>query len=85
MHEDVFRVVLAVDGTTQVDGKPVPNDDQILGLARAAQEKNANLRPSLKADVSVPYGRVIHVIDLLKQAHVGKIAFRVLPTAPANP
>ena len=80
--QSVFSVVLAADGTTQVDSKNVPTDDVILGLAKAAHDKNAELRAVIKADASVPHGRVIHVLDLLKQAQVSKIAFGVQPTAP---
>lgn len=80
--QTVFSVVLAADGTTQVDSKTVPGDDTILGLAKAAHEKNAELRAVIKADSAVPHGRVIHVLDLLKQAQVQKIAFGVQPAAP---
>ncbi|MBX3261108.1 MAG: biopolymer transporter ExbD [Labilithrix sp.] len=79
--QTVFSVVLAADGTTQVDSKTVPGDDAILALARAAREKNAELRAVIKADTTVPHGRVIHVLDLLKQAQVAKIAFGVQPGA----
>ena len=80
--QTVFSVVLAADGTTQVDSRPVPSDDTILGLAKAAHEKNPELRAVIKADTTVPHGRVIHVLDLLKQSQVAKIAFGVQPVAP---
>lgn len=80
--QTVFSVVLAEDGTTQVDSTIVANDDAILGLAKKALEGNSELRAIIKADTKVPHGRVIHVLDLLKQAHVTKIAFGVQPTAP---
>ncbi|MDF2698107.1 MAG: Biopolymer transport protein ExbD/TolR [Labilithrix sp.] len=80
--QTVFSVVLAADGTTQVDSKTVPGDDTILGLARTAHDKNPELRAVIKADTTVPHGRVIHVLDLLKQAQVAKIAFGVQPAAP---
>lgn len=83
--QTVFSVVLAADGTTQVDSNRVPNDDAILGLARSAHDKNNDLRAVIKADAAVPHGRVIHVLDLLKQAQVGKIAFGVQPTAAGVP
>lgn len=83
--QTVFSVVLAADGTTQVDSKTVPNDDAILGLAKTAHEKNADLRAVIKADSAVPHGRVIHVLDLLKQAQVAKIAFGVQPVGPGTP
>lgn len=81
--QTVFSVVLAADGVTQVDSKTVPNDDAIMPLAKAARDKNAELRAVIKADAAVPHGRVIHVLDLLKQAQVSKIAFGVAPGALA--
>jgi biopolymer transport protein ExbD len=80
--QTVFSIILAADGTTQIDSKTVPNDDAILASSKAAHEKNPELRAIIKADSAVPHGRVIHVLDLLKQAQVGKIAFGVSPVAP---
>ena len=82
--QTVFSVVLSADGITQVDGKTMPNDDAIFPLAKAAREKNPELRAVIKADNAVSHGRVIHVLDLLKQAQVGKIAFGVSPVAPVQ-
>lgn len=79
----VFSVTLAADGRTLVDSKAVANDDAILVLARAAHQKTADVRAVIKADSAVPHGRVIHVLDLLKQAGVAKIAFGVTPVPPA--
>jgi biopolymer transport protein ExbD len=78
----VFSIILAADGSTQVDSKRVPNDDAILALARDAHAHNADLRAVIKADSAVPHGRVIHVLDLLKQGGVSKIAFGVSPVPP---
>jgi biopolymer transport protein ExbD len=80
----IFSVILAVDGRTVVDNRPVPNDDAILQLARDAQSQHSDLRAVIKADSAVTHGRVIHVLDLLKQAHVNKIAFGVAPTPAAH-
>jgi biopolymer transport protein ExbD len=79
----VFSIVLAADGRAMVDTKSIPNDDAILQLARDAQTQHPDLRAVIKADSAVTHGRVIHVLDLLKQAHVNKIAFGVTPVAPA--
>jgi biopolymer transport protein ExbD len=75
----VFSIILATDGRVLVDGKAIPNDEAILQLARDAQAQHADLRAVIKADAAVTHGRVIHVLDLLKQAHVNKIAFGVTP------
>jgi biopolymer transport protein ExbD len=81
--QTVFSIILAADGTTQVDTHPVTSDDAITTLAKDARTKNPELRAVIKADAAVPHGRVIHVLDLLKQAGVSKIAFGVSPI-PAN-
>jgi biopolymer transport protein ExbD len=78
----VFSVVLAADGSTQVDAAPVADDEAILPLAREARAKYGDLRAVIKADSKVFHGRVIHVLDLLKQAGIAKIAFGVTPLAP---
>ncbi|AKV03817.1 Biopolymer transport protein ExbD/TolR [Labilithrix luteola] len=83
--QTVFSIVLAADGTTQVDSKNVQNDDAVFPLAKSAEEKNKELRAVIKADTAVPHGRVIHVLDLLKQAGVQKIAFGVSPITGAAP
>lgn len=75
--QTVFSVVLAADGTTLVDSRNVTGDDVILSLAKKALEGNKELRAVIKADNAVPHGRVIHVLDLLKQAQITKIAFGV--------
>jgi biopolymer transport protein ExbD len=79
----VFSIVLTADNRTFVDGKAIANDDAILPLARDSQAQHPDLRAVIKADSAVTHGRVIHVLDLLKQAHVSKIAFGVTPVAAA--
>jgi len=79
----IFSIILAADGRAMVDAKAIPNDDAILQLAREAQAQHPDLRAVIKADSAVTHGRVIHVLDLLKQAHVNKIAFGVTPVAAA--
>lgn len=77
--QTVFSVELGSGGETVVDSKRVPNEDAILPLAREAHAKNAELRAVIRADSAVQHGRVIRVMDLLKQAGVSKVAFGVSP------
>jgi len=81
----IFSVVLAADGSAQVDSKPVANDEAILALASEAAKKDPDVRAVIKADSAITHGRVIHVLDLLKTAHVSKIAFGVTPVASGTP
>jgi biopolymer transport protein ExbD len=80
--QTVFSVELYTSGETVVDKNKLGSDDAVLGLARDAHGKNSELRAVIKADAEVKHGRVIHVLDLLKQAGVSKIAFAITPVAP---
>jgi len=79
----VFSIVMSADGRALVDSNAIPSDDAILPMAREAQAQHPDLRAVIKADAAVTHGRVIHVLDLLKQAHVNKIAFGVTPVSAA--
>ena len=83
-QQQIFSIIMAADGRAFVDSKPIPNDDAILQLARDAQAAHPDLRAVIKADAAVTHGRVIHVLDLLKQARVNKIAFGVTPAPPVQ-
>jgi biopolymer transport protein ExbD len=78
----VFAVELYASGDIMVDQKKLPNDDALLPLAREGHAKTPDLRAVIKADGTVQHQRVIHVLDLLKQAGIAKIAFGVTPIAP---
>ena len=77
----VFSAAIGADGKLLVDSKGVPDDEAIFALAREAHTKNPDVRAVIKADSSIPHGRVIHILDLMKQAGISKIAFGVSPTA----
>lgn len=79
--QTVFSIELGATGDTVVDSKKVNGEDAILPLAREARAKNPELRAVIRADTAVQHGRVIRVMDLLKQAGVAKVAFGVSPTA----
>jgi biopolymer transport protein ExbD len=81
----VFAVELYANGEMVVDQKKVASDDALLPLAREGHAKTPDLRAVIKADGTVQHQRVIHVLDLLKQAGIAKIAFGVTPIAPEPP
>jgi biopolymer transport protein ExbD len=78
----IFGVELHQAGDIMVNGKKLPNDDAVLPLAREELAKTPDLRAVIRADTTVQHGRVIRVLDLLKQGGVSKIAFGVSPVAP---
>lgn len=80
----VFGVELRANGEIAVDMKKLANDDAVFPLAKEAYAKNNDLRAVIRADTAVTHGRVIRVLDLLKQAGISKIAFGV-SSVPAEP
>jgi biopolymer transport protein ExbD len=75
----VFSVEMLETGKTFVDSRAVASDDVVGAMAREALTKNKDLRAVIRADQKVQHGRVIHMLDLLKQAKISKIAFAVAP------
>ena len=75
VQQPFFSIVLRADGTTAIDNRAVPSDDVVLAQAKTAHDSNNDLHAIIKADTAVPHVRVIHVLDLLRQAQVTKIAF----------
>jgi biopolymer transport protein ExbD len=73
----IFAVQVHANGDLFVDGAKIQSDAELLSLARQALGKNPELRAVIQADQAVTYGRVIHVLDVLKQGGVHKIAFGV--------
>jgi biopolymer transport protein ExbD len=64
---------------SKVDGGPVT----LLAIAQKAHAANPQVRAIIRADREVTHGRVIAVLDTLKQAGISRIAFAVSPAAPA--
>jgi biopolymer transport protein ExbD len=91
--QNVFSVELTTDGKVRVDSTLVANDEAIADLAKQAKAKNKEMRVVIRADKKVEHGRVIRVLDILKQAGLSKFAFGVAPVprddaappAPAAP
>jgi biopolymer transport protein ExbD len=78
----VFGVELHSNGDILVDGKRLQNDEAIFPVAKEAFAKNADLRAVIRADTAVQHGRVIRILDLMKQAGISKIAFGVSAVPP---
>lgn len=75
----VFSVVVPASGATLVNGERVTDDRLLVRLARAARAAAPDLRAVINADGSVPHRRVIHTLDLVRQAGISRVAFGALP------
>ena len=82
----IFSVQLTRQGGSFVNGHAVADEDAIKVQAEQELLQHADLRAVIQADGEVPHRRVIHVMDLLSQAHVNNIAFAVdLSNSPQGP
>lgn len=78
-----FLVVqLKADGSTIIDDRPIANDHELIRAARKAKEQDPDPRAVIKADEKAKHGRVIHVLDTLKQLGISKVAFANPPKSP---
>jgi biopolymer transport protein ExbD len=82
--QQIFSVSLRADGTTHVDGVLSQTDADLLGRAKSALAQRAELRAVVQADGTVPHGRVMHALDVLRQAGLSRIAFGVQPGPPVE-
>jgi biopolymer transport protein ExbD len=82
----IFSIQLTRQGGSYVNGHAVTDDDAIKAQADQELAQHPDLRAVIQADGEVPHRRIIHVMDLLSQAHVSNIAFAVdLSNAPQGP
>ena len=77
----VFGLELYANGDIVIDGKRMSEDKAVLALAKEALAKNKDMRAVIRADRTVQHGRIILILDLLKQAGVSRIAFGVTPVS----
>jgi biopolymer transport protein TolR len=76
-------VVLDKAGQTFVDDKPVAPAELATKLAQAARD-NPEMEVQLRADQSVPYGRVIEVMGAAQKAGLNRVGFVADPGTPSQ-
>jgi len=75
----VLSVIMERQGRILVDGAPAADDAAFLASVRAKAAEENELRAVISADGDVPHRRTLHVLDLLRQAAVTKVAFAASP------
>ena len=69
----VLTFVITKEGTLQLDGKNIGEEE----ITKIVQDKiltNPNMSASIAADTDASHGKVIRVIDLVKQGGIHKFA-----------
>jgi len=79
--EDVvttLTVTIASDGTQYVDGKEA-TDAKLAEIIKQTIKENDDVRTVIAADTAISHGKVIHVIDLVRQLGISKFAINIDP------
>jgi len=77
--ETDIGIIILADGSLVLNGASVTD----MGLRETVQE-NPTLRALLSADKNTPHGRVIEIIDLLRQEGVHRYALNVVPSEESS-
>jgi biopolymer transport protein ExbD len=82
--QTMFTVTVDAQGVVQANGLGV-DDDALRTAAREAQRATPELRAVLSASSRVDHGRVMHVLDVLREVGVAKVAFGAESTRDTKP
>jgi biopolymer transport protein ExbD len=81
--ELVLQVELRPDGLF-VDGAPLADDRAFFRCAREARRRSPKARAVVRAERTVSHGRVVRVLDLLRQAGIARVALGRRDSAEAE-
>jgi biopolymer transport protein ExbD len=87
--QGLVNVVLDKQGKLYFDGDAV-TEPELATRVKAALSKNADTRAIISADQALPYGQVMHLIDVVKGEGIAKFALNIEKNAapaaaPATP
>jgi len=77
-------VTIKKDGLAEIDGKKLQRDALLFEIKKQLNTKDSGNNPRsvvVAADEKTPYGKVIEVMDLLKQAKVDKVGLLFKPVS----
>jgi biopolymer transport protein ExbD len=75
--ETTVNLVLTKAGELTLNGEKMPTLAQAAGTIRREATANPKLQAVISADKGVEYGRVVEIIDLVKQNGVGAFALDI--------
>ena len=80
LKQQVNPIVISIkkNGKIEIDGKTFKND-ALLAHVKKITDKNPKQSVVIAADKKVSYGKVITIMDLLKQNEVGKVGLLLTP------
>ena len=83
--QGLINVVMDKEAALYFDGAPV-DEAQLKVKIKEALEKDKDTRAIVSADTSIAYGKVMHLIDVVKGEGIAKFALNIQKdAAPTNP
>ncbi len=82
--QTVLNVSVDAQGGVLANGSKVSGDEELKSRARAALEANPELRTVISASESASHGKVMHVLDTVRDAGITKVAFAADKVAAAR-
>lgn len=82
--QDILSISVNPEGEIFVGNKHIASDNELIAAAKEASKKTTDLRAVLQADGAVRHERIVHIMDLLRQQGISKLAFGVNPTPSQN-
>jgi biopolymer transport protein ExbD len=80
--QTTINLILPKDGKLQVNGQDVGSLDEAAVVVKREVAADPKAQAVIAADKGVEYGKVVELIDLVKQNGVSAFALDVEPTAP---
>ena len=80
--QGLINVVMDRQGTLYVDGAPT-DEAGLRARVAAGLKQDPDTRAIISADQSLPYGRVMHLIDVVKGEGIAKFALNIEKDAQA--
>jgi biopolymer transport protein ExbD len=74
--ESTLNVVISKEGGLYLNGE-VTTEEKLVGSIKSEKAKNAKVQAVIAADKGIPYGTVMHVIDLVKTNGVKSFALNI--------
>jgi biopolymer transport protein TolR len=82
--QGLVNVVMDKQGKLYFDGAEV-DEAGLVERVKAALEKDKETRAIISADQAIDYGRVMHLIDVVKGQGIAKFALNIQKSAAATP
>jgi biopolymer transport protein ExbD len=77
--QSLFSLSIDGDGGLLMNGEPVTDRTALRARARQAREENPEIRALIAASARATHGRVLEIVDTLREAGLTRVAFAARP------